>query len=193
MKILVADDDPLSRKLLRNYLERWGHSIVCAEDGAKAWELFRDGAFEIVVTDWMMPGLDGPSLVRRIRETLADRYVYTILLTAKARKDEVVEGMEAGADDFVTKPYDRDELHARIRAGERIVSLEHALAAERATAPSSELVVRCCGAADEIRAIVRELVTAGADRTPAERLAALADALTEAAAVSEHDVHASHA
>jgi DNA-binding response OmpR family regulator len=181
MKVLVADDDPLSRKLLRTYLERWGHQVVCADDGDQAWALFQTDAFEIVVTDWMMPGLTGPALVKRIREAVVDRYVYTILLTAKSRPGEVVEGMDAGSDDFITKPFDRDELHARIRAGERIVSLEHALAAERAAGATSALASRCSGAAEEIRAIVRELVAGTGVRPPAERLAALADALAGAA------------
>ncbi len=89
--------------------------------------LFKHETFPVVISDWMMPGLDGLELVRRIRHHGQNGYVYTILLTARSQKEDIVEGMEAGADDFVTKPFDAGELHARLRAGERILSLEHSL------------------------------------------------------------------
>src|SRR5262249_13315256 len=101
-----------------------------APDGAEAWRLFERGAFPVVITDWIMPEVDGLELIRRIRACPRDSYVYVILLTSKSHKEDVVEGMEAGADDFLTKPFDRDELRVRLRAGERILSLEHTLAAQ---------------------------------------------------------------
>jgi two-component system NtrC family sensor kinase len=128
MKILIAEDDPVSRRLLQSYLERWGHEVVTAQDGAAAWALFQSGDFPIVISDWMMPELDGLELIRRVRSFPRPGYVYAILLTARAQKEDIVQGMEAGADDFLTKPFDRDELRVRLRAGERIIHLEQSLA-----------------------------------------------------------------
>ena len=125
MKILIADDDSVSRRLLQNYLQKWGYEVTAAQDGAEAWGLFEGGVFPMVITDWMMPEIDGSGLIRRIRASRRPGYAYAILLTAKSRKEDVVEGMEAGADDFLTKPFDRDELRVRLRAGERIIRLEH--------------------------------------------------------------------
>jgi signal transduction histidine kinase len=128
VKVLIAEDDPVSRRLLQGHLERWGHAVTAAVNGGEAWRLFEAGEFPLVVSDWMMPELDGPELVRRIRAAGRPGYVYVILLTARSQKEDVVQGMEAGADDFVTKPFDREELRVRLRAGERIVQLEHTLA-----------------------------------------------------------------
>ena len=127
MKVLIADDDPVSRRLLQSDLQKWGYEVTVAMDGAEAWRLFQEGDFALVISDWMMPGLDGPELIRRIRACEKPNYVYTILLTAMSHKEELVQGMEAGADDFVSKPFDRNELHVRLRAGERIFKLEQAL------------------------------------------------------------------
>lgn len=137
MHVLIADDEAVSRKLLERYLERWGHQVAVACDGRQAWELFQKGDYPIVVTDWMMPEMDGIELIRRIRGSEHADYVYTILLTARSHKEDLVEGMEAGADDFVTKPFDRDELRVRLREGERIVKLERDLA-ERSRALRQE-------------------------------------------------------
>jgi DNA-binding response OmpR family regulator len=128
MNVLVADDDPVSRRLLQSYLQKWGHEVTVAADGAEAWRLFQERGFPLVLSDWVMPEVDGPELVRRIRACPRPGYAYLILLSAKSQKEDVVEGMEAGADDFVTKPFDRDELRVRVRAGERIVRLEQTLA-----------------------------------------------------------------
>lgn len=128
MKVLIADDDLVSRRLLQGYLQKWGYEVTVAMNGAEAWRLFEQNEFQIVISDWMMPELDGTELIRRIRGSAKPGYVYTILLTARSQKNDLVEGMEAGADDFVSKPFDGDELHVRVRAGERIVKLEQALA-----------------------------------------------------------------
>jgi signal transduction histidine kinase len=127
MKILIADDDAVSRRLLQSYLQKWGYELASAKDGAEAWDLFEGGSFPIVISDWMMPELDGLGLIRRIRSSQRRGYIYAILLTAKSQKEDLVEGMEAGADDFLTKPFDRDELRVRLRAGERIIRLEQTL------------------------------------------------------------------
>lgn len=130
MKILIAEDDPISRRLLQTHLQRWGHEVVPAQNGAEALALFTAEPFGLVITDWMMPELDGLELIRRIREGDHPGYVYVILLTAKSQKEDLVQGMEAGADDFLTKPFDREELRVRLREGERIIELEQTLAAQ---------------------------------------------------------------
>src|SRR5215510_6979432 len=127
MKVLIAEDEAMSRRLLQTYLERWGHEVVAAQNGAEAWNLFAAGEFSIVISDWIMPEMDGVELIRRIRACQRPAYVYSILVTSKSQKEDLVEGMEAGADDFVTKPFDRDELRVRLRAGQRILELETAL------------------------------------------------------------------
>src|SRR6516225_3504058 len=113
--------------MLWRTLESWGYEVVMARDGAEAWRLFESSDFPMVISDWMMPEIDGVELVRRIRSSPRPGYVFTILLTARSLKEDVLEGMAAGADDFVTKPFDRDELRARLRAGERIIHLEETL------------------------------------------------------------------
>jgi sigma-B regulation protein RsbU (phosphoserine phosphatase) len=127
VKVLIAEDEAILRRLLSSYMERWGHEVVVAENGADAWNLFQAGEFQIVISDWMMPEMDGLELIRRIRAYKRPGYVYTILVTSRSQKEDIIEGMEAGADDFVTKPFDRDELRVRLRAGQRIIELEAAL------------------------------------------------------------------
>jgi signal transduction histidine kinase len=128
VKVLIAEDEPVSRRLLQGCLEKWGHEVDAATTGGEAWRRFEAGSYPLVISDWMMPEMDGLELVQRIRGSGRPGYVYVILLTARAQKADVVQGMEAGADDFVTKPFDREELRARVRAGERILHLEHSLA-----------------------------------------------------------------
>jgi signal transduction histidine kinase len=128
MRVLIAEDEPVSRRLLQSYLQKWGYEVTAAADGAEAWRLFEAADCPIVITDWMMPELDGLDLIRRIRGGGRPGYVYAILLTARAQKEDLVEGMEAGADDFLTKPFDRDELRVRLRAAGRVLELERNLA-----------------------------------------------------------------
>ena len=115
MKVLIAEDDAISRRLLQSYLGRWGHEVAAAQNGAEAWGFFETGEFPLVITDWMMPEMDGLELVRRIRAGEQSGYTYVILLTAKSQKEDLVEGMEAGADDFLTKPFDSKELLVRAK------------------------------------------------------------------------------
>ena len=138
MKVLIADDEAVSRRLLQNYLQKWGHDVTVAENGAEAWGLFNEGNFPMIITDWMMPELDGPGLLRLIRSARRPGYVYAMLVTAKSEKEDLVEGMEAGADDFLTKPFDRDELRVRLRAGERIMQLEQELRRTKAALMHAE-------------------------------------------------------
>jgi DNA-binding response OmpR family regulator len=157
MKVLIADDDPISRKLLQSYLQKWGCEVTAAENGAEAWSSFQGDEFPIVITDWMMPELDGVELVRRIRSGPRPGYVYVILLTAKGQKEDLVAGMDAGADDFLTKPFDRDELRVRLRAGERIVELEQqARAAAGLVGAAPELERRLSEVADGLRGLLAD-------------------------------------
>ena len=129
MRILVAEDERITLRTLQRQLEGWDHSVVAAEDGAEAWEQFQQQPFDIVVTDWDMPRMDGRELIRCIRGSDASSYTYLIMLTGRSEKADLVAGMEAGADDFLAKPFDRSELRVRLNAGERIIELERELAA----------------------------------------------------------------
>jgi phosphoserine phosphatase RsbU/P len=124
MRILIAEDDLVSRKLLEKVLKNDGHEVISAVDGKEAWEKFQNEDISFIISDWMMPEVSGPELCKRIRNEVDRGYVYVILLTAKTRVEDIIEGMQAGADDFVTKPFNQAELRVRIRAGQRIVELE---------------------------------------------------------------------
>lgn len=125
MKVLIADDSALSRALLRSTLQRWGYDVVVAEDGDQAWKLLSDpNAPLVAILDWVMPGLTGPEVCRKVRETRREPYTYILLLTSKNTKEETVEGMDSGADDYVVKPFHEHELLVRLRAGKRIVDLQ---------------------------------------------------------------------
>ncbi len=127
MKILVAEDSKVMRRLLVGYLRQWDYDVVECVDGEEAWQRFQSDSFSIVLSDWMMPKVDGLELTRRIRGSQRPGYCYLILLTAKTEKEDLITAMEAGADDFLVKPYDREELRVRIREGERIIRLESEL------------------------------------------------------------------
>lgn len=130
MRVLIAEDDSVSRRLLEATLDKWGYEVIVTTDGLEALEVLRQpDAPSLAILDWMMPGMDGAEVCLKARETVADRLLYIILLTAKGRKEDVVEGLTAGADDYVVKPFDRAELKARINAGERILRLQAELAA----------------------------------------------------------------
>lgn len=124
MKILIAEDDKDSRELLSWLLQKLGYEVVATENGKEAWEAYRRGRFRLVISDLLMPDIDGLELVRRIRAQKQAKYTYIILITALIGKKDYLEGMEAGADDFVTKPFDPDELKARLRVAERIISFQ---------------------------------------------------------------------
>ncbi len=132
MRVLIADDDSASRRLLETQLTRWGYDVVVAQDGKEAWDkLQRQDSSMLAVVDWMMPGIDGLEICRRARNRSQDPYFYILLLTAKSGKQDIVQGMEAGADDYLTKPFDADELNARVRAGIRILELQAELVRTR--------------------------------------------------------------
>jgi DNA-binding response OmpR family regulator len=125
MKVLIAEDDAVSRRLLEAMLEKDGYEVETAADGIDAWDkLQKPNAARLLVLDWMMPGMDGAEICRRLRETHRDQYVYVIMLTAKSLKQDLLEGMAAGVDDYLVKPCDLQELRARLRVGARLVHLQ---------------------------------------------------------------------
>jgi sigma-B regulation protein RsbU (phosphoserine phosphatase) len=132
MRIIIAEDERITRLSLARQLEAWGHQVVAAEDGEAAWERIRAEPFDIVITDWEMPRLPGPELIRRIRSAPGAAFVYIVMLTGRGKTADLVAGIEAGADDFVAKPFDKDELRVRLLAGERIVKLERTLSLQNA-------------------------------------------------------------
>ena len=133
MKILVAEDDVVTRKMLVVTLERLGWEVIQAEDGNAAWQLFETlkgkDAPELAVLDWMMPGVEGIEICRRLRTTPGFELVYVILVTSRGGKEDLSYGLAAGANDYITKPFDPVELQARVRVGERMVRLQRSLAA----------------------------------------------------------------
>jgi len=124
MKILVAEDDSVSSTVLATRLRKLGHTVSTAENGKEAWFTFVRMHPRLVITDWMMPEVDGLELTRRIRAEQRPRYTYVIMLTAMGGKESYLEGMNAGADDFLTKPVDADTLNARLRVAERLLGLQ---------------------------------------------------------------------
>jgi len=129
MRVLLAEDEAVSRRLLEATLSRFGYEVLTVNDGLQAWEqLNSERPPSLAVLDWSMPGLDGPEICRRIRARPGTHgYTYMLLVTARAAKQDVVEGLSAGADDFISKPVDAAELRARLHVGERIVRLEQDL------------------------------------------------------------------
>ncbi len=129
MKILIAEDDPVSRRVLEATLIKWGYDLMVARDGVEAWEAFQATPVpDLAILDWMMPGMDGVEVCRRVRALDQALPTYVILLTAKGGRENIVEGLQAGADDYITKPFDRDELHARLQVGMRVANLQRNLA-----------------------------------------------------------------
>jgi len=125
VKILIAEDDFTSRRILTAILKKWGFDPVAVEDGRAAWDVLqRPDAPRLVLLDWNMPGMDGPEVCRRLRENDSINPPYVILLTARDEKGDIVQGLEAGANDYVAKPYDNEELLARIRVGQRMLEMQ---------------------------------------------------------------------
>jgi diguanylate cyclase (GGDEF)-like protein len=125
MKILVAEDDLVTRRMLQAYLAKWGYEVVTVPDGRQAWQILQqENAPRLAILDWMMPELDGTSVCREVRRLAPQPYIYLILLTARGYQEDVIAGLEAGADEYLTKPFDPYELRARLRTGVRIVELQ---------------------------------------------------------------------
>ncbi|MDE4141391.1 MULTISPECIES: PP2C family protein-serine/threonine phosphatase [Phaeobacter] len=126
-RVLVVDDSRLQRRILVASLKKWGFDVLEAEGGEQAMEICRNDPPDLILSDWMMPGMNGIEFCREFRAQGTDKYSYFILLTSKSEKNEVAEGLDAGADDFLTKPVSSDELRARISAGERILRMQREL------------------------------------------------------------------
>ena len=129
MKILIAEDDLVSRRMLEAILVKWNYEVVAASDGLQAWNALQgENPPPLAILDWMMPGMNGVEFCRKLRQVQTHTPAYVILLTSKSQQEDVIEGLEAGANDYIRKPFDRGELRARIQVGERVVELQLALA-----------------------------------------------------------------
>lgn len=125
MKILIIDDDSTSRIILQAIVARWGYTPVTAENGEAAWEILQqEDSPKLLLLDWMMPGIDGPTLCTMINEKLNREFFYIIMLTGRGSKKDLVTGLESGADDFIGKPWDNEELQVRLKVGTRILDLQ---------------------------------------------------------------------
>ena len=130
MRILIADDDPASRRLLEATLTRWGYEVVVTSDGEQAWQAVESAdPPPLFILDWLMPAMDGVDVCRKARARKNARSAYIILLTSRSSKEDLIAGLEAGADDYVTKPFDPQELQARLHVGCRVIELQRTLAA----------------------------------------------------------------
>ena len=128
VRVLVADDDPVSRRIMQLDLTKWGYEVRTASDGLEAVQVLESPeAPNLAILDWMMPGIDGIDIVRKVRQAAHEVPSYLILLTSRINKEDLVQGLEAGADDFLRKPYDRGELRARLNVGARVVELQRRL------------------------------------------------------------------
>ena len=132
MKVLVADDSRVTLIKLKSVLKKWGYDVLAVENGDEAWKILRsDDTPKLAILDWMMPGMDGIEICRRLRSCTKEPYVYILMLTAKTGKQDIINGLEAGADDYVAKPFNTQELEVRLRTGKRIVELQEKLVCAR--------------------------------------------------------------
>ena len=156
MKILIAEDDAVCRSVIERMLKKWGHEVVVACDGLAAWQILqREDAPKLAILDWLMPEMSGLDVCRKARDLVRQEPTYVILLTVKDRKEDVVVGLESGADDFIPKPFDEQELRSRIRVGERMVVLPAHVGRPRAQTRS-----RPCRSDHAARPFAHLLVTA---------------------------------
>ena len=129
MNVLIAEDDRVTAEILARTLQRWNYETTIVCDGAQAWEQLRGATVPtLVILDWMMPGMDGPDVCRRVRAELPLAHMYLLLVTARETRGDVIAGLEAGADDYIIKPFDPDELRARVAVGIRVLTLQQKLA-----------------------------------------------------------------
>jgi len=170
VKILIADDSVVSRHLLEATLRRWGYEVAGVSDGAEAWRLLQEeNAPSIAILDWMMPEMTGPDVCRLVRQSAREPYTYILLLTSRSLREDLIEGMESGADDYITKPFDEHELKVRLRAGTRIIELQSELLRareklrEQATRDS---LTRLWNRSSILETLQRELARSQRERCP---------------------------
>jgi two-component system cell cycle response regulator len=170
MKILIAEDESVSARLLQASLTKWGYDVFVTKDGLEALELLRSpDAPRLAILDWMMSRMDGPEVIRKLRKDQAGTYVYAILLTAKDRKEDVIKGLEMGADDYLVKPFDWLELKARVAAGRRILELQdELLQAHKALSHQAthDMLTQTLNRAGILEALDKELNRAGREKRP---------------------------
>jgi len=170
VKILIADDSVVSRHLLEATLRKWGYEVQVACDGAEALQILeREDAPALIILDWMMPGMTGLEVCRRIRERGSEPYIYILLLTSKSQKEDLIEGMDAGADDYIAKPFDQNELQVRLRAGTRLVDLQAQLLSAREALreqATRDSLTRLWNRSSIIESLTRELARAKREASP---------------------------
>ena len=170
MKVLIADDSIISRRLLEATLRKWGYEVTVACDGAEALQILdREDAPALIILDWMMPGMTGLEVCRRIRARGSEPYTYILLLTSKSQKEDLIEGMDAGADDYIAKPFDQNELQVRLRAGTRLVDLQAQLLSAREALreqATRDSLTRLWNRSSILEALSRELSRAWREASP---------------------------
>src|SRR6202142_739653 len=173
MRILIADDSIVSRHLLDATLRKWGYEVVVACDGVEAWEALQgENSPRIAILDWGMPGLTGPEVCKRVREHSRDSegaYTYLLLLSSKSQREDLIEGLESGADDYLTKPFDQHELQVRLRPGLRIIQLQHELITAREELrdqATKDFLTRIWNRSSILDIFQRELVRGARDKRP---------------------------
>jgi diguanylate cyclase (GGDEF)-like protein len=179
MRILIADDSIVSRHLLDATLRKWGYDVVVACDGTEAWNALQaEDAPKVAILDWVMPGLTGPEVCKRAREHAKDQdsdYTYILLLSSKSQREDLIEGMESGADDYLTKPFDQHELKVRLRAGTRIIDLQRELVAAREKLreqATKDFLTRVWNRSSVLEILQRELMRGSRERRPVSVLLA---------------------
>jgi two-component system cell cycle response regulator len=179
MKILLAEDSVIYRSLIEGLLREWGFDLIVAENGQKAWEILcQPEAPKLALLDWVLPGIDGVEVCRRIRTLQADSYTYAILLTAKDKKEDLIEALEAGADDYLAKPFDPIELRLRLMAGKRLLELHEELVAARESlrvAATRDSLTGLLNRAETLTFFERELARTRRDKKPLAALLADVD------------------
>ncbi len=190
VRLLVAEDDRASLLLLSRLLEGWGYQVFPVTDGLKALEALQvPDAPRLAILDWMMPGMTGPAVCRELRQLRHEPYTYVLLLTSRSERQDVIEGMDSGADDYVTKPFDSKELQVRLRAGRRILELQAELVAAREALrdqATRDPLTRLWNRYAIFEALERELARAGRETAP---LAVLMADLDHFKRVNDHYGH----
>lgn len=170
MRILIADDSIVSRHLLNATLRKWGYDVVVASDGNEAWNALQEpNAPALAILDWVMPGMTGPEVCKLVRQRAKEPYTYILLLTSKSLREDLIEGMEAGADDYITKPFDQHELQVRLRAGTRILELQAQLVTAREALreqATKDFLTRLWNRSSVLEILHRELIRGEREHRP---------------------------